>query len=333
MATMIFGFHGVARLWAMRICLAVALLAALSGRSEAASCTASVNALNFGTVNLLSSSNTDVQTTVFINCSVITPGFTVKMCPSINIGTGGWNGTSRTMIGPSSAKLTFLLYQDAGYSQLWGSLATPALGTIPLVSFKGDINGNGSATLTLYGRVAGGQYSVLPGSYTSHFAGTDAQFRYSEVTGSLGTCAGFNGTAVTSPSFDIVAAPPSACIFSVSDLNFPTSTQLKAAVNGQTSLSATCTAQTTYSVAFDNGLNGSSPTARQMKSAASDLVTYGLYRDSAYSQPWGTVASGQAASGTGVGTAQPYTVYGQVPAQPLAKPGTYTDRIVVTVAY
>jgi spore coat protein U-like protein len=104
-------------------------------------------------------------------------------------------------------------------------------------------------------------------------------------------------------------------------------------VSGQTTLNATCTGQTPYFVALDNGLNGTSATARKMKSASSDLVTYGLYRDSARSLPWGTIATGQAQSGTGVGVAQVYTIYGQVPAQPTATAGTYTDRIVVTVTY
>jgi spore coat protein U-like protein len=309
------------------------LVVLTSAKGHAASCTASVNAINFGTVSLVSGTNTDVQSTMYFSCSAITPGFTVKMCPSINIGSGGWNGTYRTLAGPSSATLYYLLYQDAAYSQPWGSLVTPQLGTIPLVSMSRDASGNGSASLTVYARMPGGQSGAPPGSYNSLFTGLDAQFRYQEVFGSLGTCAGFNGTAVTAPTFNIVAAPPSACVFTVSDLNFPTSTLLSSAVSGQTTLSATCTSQTSYTVALDNGLTGTGPTARIMKSASSATVTYGLYRDSARSLPWGTVASGQSQSGTGSGAAQVYTIYGQVPAQPTATPGTYTDRIVVTIAY
>jgi spore coat protein U-like protein len=318
----------------MRILVALLLVVLMSGKSHAAAtCTASVNAINFGNVNLASGTNTDVQSTIYIGCSSITPGTTVKMCPSINIGSGGWNGTNRTMSGPSGATLAFQLFQDAAYSQLWGALVTPQLGTIPVVSIPRDSSGNGNVAVPIYGRLPGGQSGAPPGSYSTLFTGIDALFRYQEVTGSVGNCTGFTGTSVTSPTFNVVAQPVSACVFTVSDLNFPTSTLLSTPVNGQTTLTATCASQATYTIALDNGLYGTGPTARVMRSSTSANVTYGLYRDSARSIPWGTVASGQAQSGTGTGAGQVYTIYGQVPAQPTATPGTYTDRIVVTIAY
>ena len=38
-------------------------------------------------------------------------------------------------------------------------------------------------------------------------------------------------------------------------------------------------------------------------------------------------------SGTGSGAAQPFTVYGQIPAGQHSTPGSYTDTITVSVAY
>ena len=81
-----------------------------------------------------------------------------------------------------------------------------------------------------------------------------------------------------------------------------------------------------------NRIGATDPTQRKM-TRSSEAVTYALYRDAARSQPWGSTVGIDTAAGTGSGFAQGFTVYGRVPPQPTPSPGTYTDTIVITVAY
>ena len=60
-------------------------------------------------------------------------------------------------------------------------------------------------------------------------------------------------------------------------------------------------------------------------------ITYGLFRDVARLQPWGTTIGGNTVSGTGSGGTQSVTVYGRIPPQPTPPPGLYQDNITVTI--
>jgi len=62
-------------------------------------------------------------------------------------------------------------------------------------------------------------------------------------------------------------------------------------------------------------------------------VTYGLYRDSARTLPWGDIIGTDTAAGTGTCSSQALAVYGRVPTQSTPTPGTYTDTIIVTVTF
>jgi spore coat protein U-like protein len=68
-------------------------------------------------------------------------------------------------------------------------------------------------------------------------------------------------------------------------------------------------------------------------SFSGSTVTYGLYRDSARSQAWGSTAGVDTVSGTGTGLTQTLTVYGRVAPQTTPTPGTYSDTIIATVTY
>jgi spore coat protein U-like protein len=48
---------------------------------------------------------------------------------------------------------------------------------------------------------------------------------------------------------------------------------------------------------------------------------------------WGSTVGTNTESGTGTGSTQSLTVYGRVASQTTPNPGTYSDTIVVTVAY
>src|SRR5439155_21398161 len=112
------------------------------------------------------------------------------------------------------------------------------------------------------------------------------------------------------------------CAISATTLNFGTAGILSAAVDGASALTATCSATTPYTIGLNGGNSGATnPTQRKMAKSA-ETITYGLYRDSARSQAWGSTIGTDVASGTGTGSGQASTVYGRVPAQTTPSPGT-----------
>jgi spore coat protein U-like protein len=75
--------------------------------------------------------------------------------------------------------------------------------------------------------------------------------------------------------------------------------------------------------------------------SSGNFLPYGLYVDSGLTHPWTTGATNSTCTvtndcylGTGNGSAQSVTVYGQVPTTATAPPsGTYSDTVTMTVTY
>jgi len=92
-----------------------------------------------------------------------------------------------------------------------------------------------------------------------------------------------------------------------------------------------------YDVVLSAGGSGNYQ-ARQMKSGSNSL-SYNLYSDSAHTKVWqpdncGGNCGVMGFSNTSVnGGTMTFTVYGEIPAQPKAIPGTYGDSITVTLTY
>ncbi|WP_445679181.1 Csu type fimbrial protein [Radicibacter daui] len=142
------------------------------------------------------------------------------------------------------------------------------------------------------------------------------------------------GTATD--TFNVTATVNNECLVDASDLAFGTYSISSGAPNTASSnISVTCTNGTTYAVALNGGVNGSLAT-RQMRntdSGSTAKLSYQLYTTSAYSTVWGDGSTGVTQAGTGSGTAQNLTVYGSMPVNQAATPGSYLDTITVTVAY
>lgn len=92
-----------------------------------------------------------------------------------------------------------------------------------------------------------------------------------------------------------------------------------------------CEVDTPYDVALSTGAAGH--WARHMTSGEHTL-SYNLYRDALHTEVWGD-GSGGTFTVAALAAGQPAThyVYGRVPAQPLARAGTYSDVVVVTVTF
>jgi spore coat protein U-like protein len=140
--------------------------------------------------------------------------------------------------------------------------------------------------------------------------------------------------ATATGSFSVTVTIASTCVVtSATTLNFGSQGVLATAVNQTSTITVTCTNTTPYNIGLNQGVNGSSVTTRQMKSSGGALVNYSLFSNAGMSTNWGQTVGTDTVAGTGNGSGQAYTVYGQIPAQTTPAPSTYTDTITVTVTY
>ena len=147
----------------------------------------------------------------------------------------------------------------------------------------------------------------------------------------------------TSANLTVQITITASCTINVATLNFGggvAGTALVAGVtNGSTTVSTTCTNGSPYSIGMDNGANASSG-QRRMKNGA-NFINYNLYTDSGYADPWTTASSSttctsalSCALGTGTGSAQSTTIYGQIPTVAVAPAaGAYSDTVSMTITY
>lgn len=122
-----------------------------------ATCTISANPLAFGTYTSLQA---NAATTLSITCTNTTP-YNVGL--NAGIGSGGPTVTSRRMNGPSGATLNYSVFQDSARTINWGQTAS--------TDTEAGTGNGGAQALTLYGRVAAGQYVRL-GSYADTITAT-----------------------------------------------------------------------------------------------------------------------------------------------------------------
>ena len=161
--TMSFGALATA---AAAICLPAPAIASTVGGSLAtsatvtANCTVSTTPLAFGNVDSTSASNVDATGGLSITC---TNGSAWTASAGVGAGSGA-SYASRKMTAGSDL-LNYNIYTSAARTTVWGD-GTASTGTI-------GGTGNGSAqSVTVYGRVAGGQNGVPVGSYADTVAVT-----------------------------------------------------------------------------------------------------------------------------------------------------------------
>ncbi|MCC4597733.1 spore coat U domain-containing protein [Xanthomonas campestris pv. phormiicola] len=327
----------------------LALAAALAPlRADATTtCTAVATALDFGNVSTSAATDSSAQITVTCQTGALSILGTIYVRMCLNIGEGAQGGglgiAPRRMLNPLSDSLGFQLYRDSARSLIWGSAlnaSTPLQVDLTYSSLL--TGGSGSASYTVYGRVPL-QSGIATGLYQNSFSGvyTNLQYRYDEpligtpailptscTTGGKG-----GGTAVQFPFVSSANAAPLCTIASIADLDFGSHAGLvDTALNYTTALSMNCVRRTAWQVSLDNGQNASG-NIRRMRNAAGQYLRYELYRDAARSQRWGSTLNSDTQTGTGTGSTQSLTLYGQVPAAQTPTPGSYSDVVKVTVTY
>ncbi|SRR6266568_1301407 len=138
--------------------------------------------------------------------------------------------------------------------------------------------------------------------------------------------------ATVTTTFAVTATVQATCLVSATPMGFGTYTGVVA--NSTSTVSVTCTNTTPYNVGLSAGLaTGATVSARSMTGPASALLGYSLFSDSARTVNWGQTVGTDTVTGTGNGSAQALTVYGQVAAGQYLAPGAYADTITATVTY
>ncbi|MCA8034817.1 spore coat U domain-containing protein [Burkholderia arboris] len=316
--------------------LASLLLAALLGMpwmpARADTCTVTPPVPSFGSVSPITQQAYTTTATMTVNCTWDTLSLNTGVLVCVNLG-----GTSPRYLSNGANQMQYDLYQDAGYSQAWGAVSS---GTTPisLTLTKPALGTSASANVTIYGRIAPNQPTVPTvnnGStvYTQSFSGNQAAYSYSfSLLGVLPTPCVSQSTAGTM-TVTTTATVINNCIISATGVAFPPAGVLASALTASGSISARCTNGDAFRIALNGGGSGN-VAARTMQRAGGGSVSYQLYQDSGFTQPWGDGTAGTSmATGTGSGFAQAITVYGRVPAQATPAPGNYSDTITATISF
>ncbi len=123
-------------------------------------------------------------------------------------------------------------------------------------------------------------------------------------------------------------------VVSANTLDFGSHGLLVANVDSTSALTIQCTNGTPYTVGLGLGAGaGATLAARKMTGPGGATVDYTLWKDAAYTAPWGNALPAELVSGTGNGASQAITVYGRVPTQTTPAVGTYTDTVAIEVTY
>lgn len=329
------------------LCAAAASL--LPQQAEAApTCSATMTALNFGNVDLISGGTHSTTATLNYTCTNDQPGVRyMRVCFAIGDGSAGFaapgdNWDPRVMSNTDGTLLNFQAYQNAA-SLVWGSggSTSPVPDSydvaLTLPAQSGSVPGTVSGSHTMHGRIFSGQSTVPPGAYSSSFAGNHTALKIRASTTAPPPSADCRGAPrVGFFGFDVSVNVVKSCLVSADPLDFgivdgiPSSANIDAA----TAIRVTCSQPTAYAVRLipsNNNTNGAGAMLGQ-SAGNSDTVPYRLYSNSGRSVLWGSQPSNDV-DGTGTGVQQTLPVYGRVPGLPNVRPDAYQDTVTVNVVY
>lgn len=159
----------------------------------------------------------------------------------------------------------------------------------------------------------------------------------SALVAALGFGVAFNSHAAqASGTFGVTANVAASCTISGATLDFGTFNALGGNVDATSTLSATCTNGSAYTIGLNAGTGAdATTTARKMThSNGTNTLNYSLSATSLGGANWGAVGEAGVSAGTGSGSTQEITVYGRIPSgQTGAIAGAYSDIITATIDF
>jgi spore coat protein U-like protein len=310
--------------------------------ADAGTCSGSVTNIVFGTQTVTTMTGATMTGTVNASCPSGHGSYNPwAYCLNIGVGSNSVSQTNRLLKSGSNA-VSYNLYVDSSYATPYTYLGNTIF-TGPYSNSTG-----GTATTTVYAKILSSVAGIPPGTYTdSYTTATQAVVNSNgapQTYSAAETCTGSTGVNWWNTSaFTVSLTLQASCTVSVSAMNFGTgSAPLTAGVSTTATITALCTSSTPYAIGLDNGTYASGSQRRMYSSAAGAYVNYGLYLDSALMQPWGGATSATTCSngagtcytaGVGTGSNQTISIYGNVPKQAAAKPGSYSDTVTVSLDY
>jgi len=142
--------------------------------------------------------------------------------------------------------------------------------------------------------------------------------------------------AQSTGAFAVTASVTASCTVSGSPLAFGDFNALGGNVDGTSTLTATCTNGSPYTIGLSAGTSaGATVTTRKLTHTdAIALLDYTLSPVASGGTNWDLIGGTTTAAGTGSGEAQEITVFGQIPAgQTGAIVGAYSDTITATIDF
>jgi spore coat protein U-like protein len=299
-------------------------------------CWVGMGSIQFGNVNQVGGIDVTSNGSMSLSCAGATTPY-VRVCIALGAPVdSSWD--PRYLVGQqSSARLAWNIYKDASYTQIWGS-AYSTSGSPRAVDLPMSY-GSGNTQVPYYAKVPMQDNAVADTYNTTFRYSSDAAVRAVGYSGTPPECSS-SMPIVSYFEFGVWATVQGDCAISASSLDFGAFGVALAerATDAVSTLSIRCTEGTNYTVALDAGMGSGATVAerRMTRDGGSELLRYGLYRDSLRSQPWGDGSSGTSTvSGTGSGTqsTNSHSVYGRLMAQPPPPDGKYRDTITATVTF
>jgi len=142
-------------------------------------------------------------------------------------------------------------------------------------------------------------------------------------------------SSTTTTTIAVSATALSSCVVAATPLAFGSySAATSTPTDATSTVTATCTSGTPYTLALDAGsTTGSTVAARAMANGAAKM-DYALYTTSGHTTIWGDGTNSTVTQGaTSAGLPAVYTVYGRVPANQYVSTGAYSDLVTVTLTY
>lgn len=330
----------VARIRRARL-LGLVLFLGCAGSASAQYCSASEFGIPFGNVT---PAGATVITSVPLTCQKIVnaPVVYFKACLMIAGGTGDLAGVNpRKLSGNNRRYLDYNLYSDPAFQAIIGP--PPDGGGYPLYSVDIVLTApQDTRQILIYAKLPPFPASTPATTYQAINLESSTVIRYAYSTVAPPTdCFQNPGRTVTGIGYrGARATVTNACsirIASAQDLVFPTVAALDRAQMGESTISLTCPSNTAWRLGLSNGNHFDGTRRRMSNGLAGQYVNYELYLDRPRSQRWGNDLAGGSDTANGPSsepTAPTHlTVYGLVPAQPSALPGTYSDTVIVNLQY
>ncbi|WP_199100214.1 spore coat U domain-containing protein [Dyella sp. ASV21] len=298
----------------------------------------SSNTVNFGLVNPLDRTDTKVSGKVRLHCTLTSEALAMRACLHLGLGDGSSSLSSRSLRA-AAYRMSYNLYADGGYTQLFGPPQASAATAVLLVHAT---PGPAYPEFPVFALLPGAQSAtpLIAGDntdYVENYGGDRARVdvQFAAVAAGLESCPLVSPSQTLMLDFNVRATVQKNCTVTASDMDFSAAGPLSRPLYAQGSVRLQCTQNSAYAVALSGGVVSNNPLDRQLRRRGdSETMHYQLYADAARQRIWGDGAAGTASvAGVGTGAIQEHVVYGMVPAQVTPSPGEYSDSVIVTVTF